>query len=109
MQVLCLIMPALPSDVYSDIPMGPFRDIKAGNKSNLGISSGKMRKGMRSERQSCQGAGLSSAAGVRCSVAPLAGASLSSDGDILCQSQKLLISPSAPPEGSLPVSEVQES
>lgn len=42
--VLCLIMSDLHSDVFSDIPMGPFRDLKAENKSNLGISSGKMGK-----------------------------------------------------------------
>ena len=37
-------MSDLHSDVFSDIPMGPFRDLKAENKSNLGISSGKMGK-----------------------------------------------------------------
>lgn len=38
--VLCLIMSGLHSDMHSDTPMGPFRIIKARNKSNLGISSG---------------------------------------------------------------------
>lgn len=44
MPVLCLILSSLHSDVYCHIPMGPFIDIKAENKSNLGISSGKMGK-----------------------------------------------------------------
>lgn len=39
--VLCLIASGLCSDVYADIPMGFFRVIKAGNKSNSCIKSEK--------------------------------------------------------------------